>query len=372
MKDEDVLRAWIAQCLCAKTCKPFPALSALAPDNVNSLILKEGIAALLSRHIREHKLGMLVPASMLDFLDDIEKKTIAIELYRKGLNLHFYKKLSNANIDFIVLKGEALAHRLYPESYLRSRCDADLLFRSEEASNEAWKILKAEGYQKANTLQGKFVGYQFNCSKKLGEGLSNDLDIHHKISDYLWLANKLPFEELYAEAEDLKIGDQTVQTTGTVHSLLHNCIHRASNLTLNQENRLIWLYDIHLLCGQLSEYEWSRLVELAKGKSLAFIVYEGLRTSQEMYQTEIPDEVSSSLRDAGNKEDHPFGKTRKRWRLYLYDFIQNKGVLNKACQIREHLLPRTEYIETKYPKATKLTLPYYYMKRLFSGLGKYF
>jgi len=372
MTDETDLKLWIALSLSNEKFELFPNLADITPELVKKLILREGVAPLLSYHIRGTKAGNLVPEYLLAFLENIERKAIARELYRKGLNRRFFEKLNTAGIDFLVLKGEAVAHQLYPQSYLRTRCDADVLFRDRESAISAWKILEKEGYKKANTLDGEFVGYQFNCYKNIGSAFSNEIDIHHKINDYIWLADRLPFDELYAKNVNFKIDDIELRTTGLVHSLLHACIHRVNNKVLGKENRLIWVYDIHLLCNEISSEQWHKLAEKAKKKNLAFIVYEALTTSKDLFYTRIPETVLLILKEAANKECSPFGRTGKRWKLYYFDFVENKGILNKAKQIREHLIPNPDYIKQKYPGAGSWNLPYYYLKRLLSGLGKYF
>lgn len=369
--DANTLTLWIADVLCNKPTPPFPTNLSLSIGAIQQIIRNQGIASLLYYHLKRSNSLSQIPSQLQDRLETEEKQSIAKELYRKKLNEVVFRRLKDRGIRFLLLKGEALAHSLYPESYLRTRSDADLLFENEADALLACNILQSEGYLKANTLSGKFVGYQFNCSKKIGSQFSHDIDVHHKISDYIWLSRKLPFDELFPASVEIRIDNIPLNTTGTVHSLIHNCIHRATNRTIGQENRLIWLYDIHLLSKKMGEEEWSVLTDLTKQKSLAYIVYDALKKVNELFETPVPQKVVNDLQRAKEKENSPFGRTEKRWRLYLFDFRCNKGLKNKLTQLGEHLFPSTEYMKVKYDDSKTWNLPYYYIKRLISGLRKY-
>lgn len=365
----DSLQKKVAHFLTGEEKEVFSGFSPADTESLLSFIEDEGVAPLFCHALKQRQ---AVAENLVDYLKGVEIRHAALHMLRQKENAELFAQLSQAGLDFLLLKGQALALTLYPAPHLRTRCDTDLLFRNKADAEKAWEILENRGYKRHNTLDGRFVGFQFSCTRMLNSTTSNTLDIHNQISDYLWLARRFSFDEIAARGKSIPCGGTPVNVPDRVYGLLHACIHRISNKPQGTENRLIWLYDIHLLCQAMTPEEWNTLLILAKKKSLATICREGIDAATGIFSTEVPGQVRESLGIMAAAEKNAFGMHRQRWMLYLQDFWHNRGITNKAGQIREHLFPSPKYMMAKYQPGRAWHLPYYYAKRLLSGLKKYF
>ena len=331
----------------------------------------EGIAALLAHQLHQNPQLDDFPQALLEKLKVLELQSVAGDLRRQPEIKRVLSLFVEAGLDFIVLKGEALAHTLYPASYLRTRCDTDLLFRDKQATEKVWSILKAEGYGRNQTLEGEFVGYQYGCSKPLRSGLTITFDIHNQVSDFVWFARKFPFQALYANSIRATIVGQEVNVLSKPYALCHACLHRVSNKPHGTQDRLIWLYDIHLLCEALTENESLEFLAIVEEKGLAGICMQGILQAERYYGTCIQDSSRDRLCELATREPEGLSRVGRRSELYIRDFLANEGIVNKAKQLREHLLPSSAYMMGKYSIQHKWLLPYFYIKRIFLGAIKY-
>jgi len=312
------------------------------------------------------------PDEFLQQIKQKNRKSAATEL-RRHLELeHIFGLLHAENLRFLVMKGSVLAHTLYAQPHFRERSDTDLLFPDKRSSDKAWEILQNEGYERRNTLDGEFVGYQFSCGRELSKGFYSALDIHRKLNDIGYFANMFEFDELFDQS--ILIPELGSDTRGfnPVYSLLLACIHRIINIPLGVDaNRLIWIYDMHLLCNSFSEQQWQTFCALAIDKQLAGVCLDGLYLSEQFFDTRIPHEHREKLVENAKKERFSPHKIKTRRDLYQLDFISNKGLINKARQLKEHLFPSIKFMMNKYQPKSKLLLPYLYVVRIVKGLKKY-
>lgn len=343
----------------------------VADSKLFEVAANEGVAALLAYQLRINDQLENLASGLRDRLRVIELQSAAIDLRRRLEVSRILALLKAANIDFIVLKGEALAHSLYPEPHLRSRCDIDLLFADKVQAERVWSILRSEGYARTLTLEGQFVGFQFSCSKRLKNGLDITFDIHNQISDYLWFAKRFPYQKLRKNAAFINVDGVDVAVLDLPYALLHACLHRVSNKPHKIQDRLIWLYDIQLICEAQGEEQWNDFLQIAMNTHMAKTCLEAIRQAEKYLELKLPSQAIERLKKHADFESSGLNGLEKRWQLYLSDFLNNKGFLNKAAQLREHLVPSKAYMMCKYPIRKQWQLPYYYVKRIVLGLKKY-
>ncbi len=333
--------------------------------------LQHGVLSLIYYFTTKTESHNTCPDALLKTTRQHNLLGVAVELRRHHELEHIIELLNAAGLDFLLMKGGALAHTLYPEPHLRERCDTDLLFPDKPSSDKAWEILKNEGYKRNNTLDGDFVGYQFSCSRKLNMGLPISLDIHRKLSDIVFFANLFEFEELKEQSIPVPQLGPAARGLNHIYALLHACIHRIVNKPGGNGDRLIWIYDMHLLCNSFTDTDWREFCTLARQKELAGVCLDGLEKSEQFFDTTIPLEYRQNLvKNAGKERVSPH-KVYSRRQLYYLDFLSNKGFINKTRQLREHLFPSTQYMMNKYHAKSRLLLPYYYAYRIVHGFKKF-
>ena len=160
----------------------------------------------------------------------------------------------------------------------------------------------------------------------------------------------------------------SVNIPSEVDSLLIACVHRSGHH--NHQERLIWLYDIHLLASRLSDEQWTQLCEKAITKCICAITLNALETCQYLLQTKIPVKVMETLRDStANKEasaiflDHSLSERHYYWA----DIKSMPSLRSKLIFLRETLFPSPAYVRQRMNSRSTTVA---YLKRLVNGFKR--
>jgi hypothetical protein len=278
--------------------------------------------------------------------------------------------LFESGIDPVLFKGAALAYSHYSDPSLRPRVDTDLLIDAKEIDH-ACAILERLDYQRAPFVAGDLVMYQVPYVKTDRRGVQHAVDVHWKISNAQVLANVLTIDEIRAEAASVAALGQGARAAGSVHALLLACIHRAGHHgpAVNEE-RLIWLYDIHLLAEALDVAEQAAFVDLAKAKQLTAVCTDALALAERCFHGRAAREFSQRLMRAGSAKHEPSavyvaGGMRKI--DVLRSDLGALGWRQRIKLLREHVLPPRAYMRQVYGVSSPVLLPFYYVWRFARG-----
>ena len=362
------VRQWIAGVLGGPADADF-RVEALLTEVLDQSEL-EGVTPLLRHHLEQAGQLEFLPLGLQMGFQQIDRKHLAADMATQNELLSLLKIFQSHNIDFIMLKGEALSHSIYPMPHLRTKTDIDLLFRSKAESERASNTLETEGYQRMLSQQGTFVGYQFVYHKQYASGFRMVFDIHNEITNYLWFNRKLRYQYLLENSNFIEIENVKVRVLNTVHALIHACVHRITNKSNDTSDRLIWLYDIHLLSQSLDDTQWQDLLQVCLSKHLSEIVLQGLQVSHETLASSLPSKYIDQLKSNAATCNDPFSKKRRRIHMYWSDFILNKGFSNKLTQIRERVFPPVDYMLKRYDLKSRRWVVYYYLKRVIKVIIK--
>ena len=88
------------------------------------------------------------------------------------------------------------------------------------------------------------------------------LDVNWKLNNSNFFANKFDFDALYAERTTIPTLGRNAYALSLPFALVHALFHRLNHIGGGDGDRLIWLYDIDLLCRKLSPAQWDRFGEL--------------------------------------------------------------------------------------------------------------
>jgi len=58
--------------------------------------------------------------------------------------------------------------------------------------------------------------------------------------------------------------------------------------------------------------------------------------------------------------------------MMMLEFKALPDLKSRFLLLKEHLLPNPDYVLRKYDSSNRALLPYFYMKRIFKGIGKRF
>ena len=163
-----------------------------------------------------------------------------------------------------------------------------------------------------------------------------------------------------------------------VHALLFACIHRAGHahaplfvdgIAHYGGDRLIWLYDIHLLVARMSAEDLDEFATLAAAKEIKAICAEALQRTRECFATPIPAQVIDALSKPGPVEPSARYLSGGRARQMLGDFLALDRWSDRGNWLRELAFPSAGYMRSKYPDGAGSWLPVLYARRALSGVA---
>jgi hypothetical protein len=293
------------------------------------------------------------------------------ELRHQALLTQVLEKLAGMDIQPVLFKGTALAYGLYPNPILRSRGDTDfmVLFLDRERVANALEIL---GFLQDAGVRGDFMSYQATFTQTEASGSSHSLDLHWRVNNCQLVARLFSYEELRARAQSVPELSPHAFAASSVDALLLACMHRSKHkqapyivdgVAHYSGNRLIWLYDIHLLALKLTQDEWHEFIDLATRKGLRAVCLEGLSLAQTCFSTPVASEVIEALARPGQPEPIAQYMESSAIRRLWMDLCAINGWRSKLGFLTEKLFPPASYMHQLYPDAGSAALPWLYLRR---------
>jgi hypothetical protein len=278
----------------------------------------------------------------------------------------------------LLIKGAALAYTHYDSPGLRPRCDTDVLVEVAEVG-AVGKLLAALGYEPAHSVSGDLASYQTTYSKQGQYGVQHALDVHWKINNSQLLANVLTHGEAVEKA--VAVPDLCEHARGLcpVHALLLACIHRASHehapyyvngVAHYGGDRLIWLYDIHLLVSRMSAQELDEFAALAAAKRVRAVCAAGLWRAAECFGTALPGGFLAAPSQGSEKEPSAVYLRAGPLRAAVEELRSLADWSSRGRYLKEHLFPSADYMLRKYGRSSRVWLPLLYADRGLRGIAK--
>ena len=310
------------------------------------------------------------PADVRLELARAAQSAAATELLRSRELAAALEALARHGVRPILLKGAALAHSVYGCAAVRPRADTDLLIRRED-TDATRRVMRELGY--ADTLQsgGELLFCQFEMIKRDAFGVEHALDFHWKISTQHLFADVLGYDELAAAATPVGTLGGHARGPGDVHALLLACIHPVMHH--RNTERLIWLYDIHLLASRLSADGRDRFARLAMDKGMRAICVQQLRSAAARFGTPVPALLIADADGAAAEASAVYLRPGRRWHHELLQNLRSLPRLRDRVRLlREVVLPNPRYLLKAYGTtgAWAGTLPALYLLRIVQGIWK--
>lgn len=361
----DPVKLWLARLLRGAEPGALPDESALL-----KVARAEGVLALCQYHWRRSPAWAQVPAALQAALTRCVHQEVAVELARTVALRAVLAALAQAGLPVLLIKGAALAHTIYPQPYLRSRCDTDLLVPSREEAERVGRVLQTIGYQQPLSMYMScdLVSYELGCYKTSPGGWTQALDVHWRLANNALFAERLTFPELAAAAVPLPALGPHAQGLGLAHALLLACIHRMANMQVGNANRLIWLYDIHRLAQGLTDQQWQQIVILAEERALCGPCCDGLDSARQWFATTLPDAILNRLRAGADREGFDPRPFQSLWRFNWLTFRTLPSNTMRLRWLSQYLFPSASYMRSKYGFNSSLWLPWFHAVRIVRGI----
>jgi len=311
-----------------------------------------------------------LPQTYRERLHKYALNAVATELGQEHELQMVLSLFTDVGIPYLLMKGTPLAYTHYLHPFLRSRCDTDILFENRDDAEKASSLLKARGYQRPNAISGEFISHEFCCYKTDKLGIGHTMDIHWKLNNAQRFARAFNFTELVASSTQITELGEKAQSLGPPHALLLACMHRVAHKKGGMENRLIWLYDIHLLTEQFSDEQLDRFITQTTAKEMCGICLDGIQQTVMTFNTSIPNEVISQLKEGVSHEKYNPEMGKSRLTMGISNLRALPGWKERVGLLKEGIFPDANYMMVKYKTEKKYLLPYLYLKRAIGGIFK--
>jgi hypothetical protein len=182
------------------------------------------------------------------------------------------------------------------------------------------------------------MSYQACLTREVAGGGEHTLDLHWKISNSELLSRLFSYDELREAAVPLPALSPHAFGAGLVHALLIACMHRAGHkqapyfvdgVAHYSGDRLIWLYDIHLLAQAMSPAQWDEFLRLAGQKGLRAVCLEGIEQTRSRFATPVPQEVLDELARPGSLEPAAQYLDARHLKRRWLDLCAHQGLAGK-------------------------------------------
>jgi hypothetical protein len=331
-----------------------------------------GVLPLLDAKFQSGKDFAAWPQKILVACHEATLARIAYELAHGAEIERVLAALSNAAVTPLLLKGTGLAYSIYSSPMLRPRSDSDLLV-PPELRETASRTLEKLGYDRIGGPAGKFVGYQLQLLYRDARGFVHNIDLHWRISNEQSFAWLFSFADLAAAAVPVRALDPRALRLGNIHALILCLLHRAGNNRFEAPdfgNRLIWLYDIHLLVAAMTDAELDDFRATIEIKRIGAIALDGLRRCAEQF----PSHRLVALVDALARSPHAQSGSAvlSAGRLH-YEWVELRALPDAASRVAylaERAFPSREYMRERYPNSGNQSISILYARRFFDGIRR--
>ncbi|MCU0614904.1 MAG: nucleotidyltransferase family protein [Desulfobacterales bacterium] len=230
-----------------------------------------GMAGYFSDLLLQTEAGLEVPPAFAESIKNSARRIAAMNNFYKFECEKILKKLSDASIENVLLKGFSYMQDIYGNTVARRMSDIDLLIRPDDRT-KVMEFLRADGYSEAVTPS--FRGNQddfYSLSDVKGEAhfinkigaLTVNIDLHWKfranfpMNDYLAL-DRFPWWE---NCSTVLIGEMPARRLSPEMQFIHLALHFALH---HQYTGLRWFVELGLFLRKFaSVLDWEYINKTA-------------------------------------------------------------------------------------------------------------
>jgi hypothetical protein len=323
-----------------------------------------GVQSLLYHRMQDQEEWAGWPLELRHALEESSKAGVAQEMLRA----HYLRKLLNGfsdqGVTCLLTKGEALASTVYSIPGTRTRCDSDLFIRIADIARARQAALDS-GFVIASPV---YKTHQFTV-RRAGEAPDVfEFDVHWRILNAPRYARALSFDEAYERSVEVP-GTESVRMLNAVDALLLACMHRVASDWHDQE-RLIWIYDIHLLVSMMTPLQLDDFADRAVRLNIQMSCLDGLIRSRACLGTVLPDDVMDKLASPETPRTLSHRYAESNLGLLIDDWKNLSDSQARRALVRELFLPTGDSLLDKYGKHERWWLPLLYLRQVFGGLAE--
>ncbi len=367
MTENRIPRTWIAAILAGK---PVHGNVPCAATDLIDCAQQEGVAALLADALVKAESN--IDLQLKQSFQDAARVAAAYELSRFAETRTVLRVLADGGVRALLLKGSALAYWLYREPAHRSRCDVDILVDGKSQAELAVSLLESVGYRLVAPPVRQVAGFETALERNTASGASHQIDLHWRLMNHAELTQGFSFfKELWANSIPIERLGGNAQGLTRAYALAHALLHRVANFPSGKQDRLIWLYDMHLLAGGCSVEDWREFLRLCREKAIAMPCLDGLQASRIAFGTAIPMDIETTLQEMSGRETWRMGEMLDQGamdRAHLAALSWSE----KAGWLWRKLFPSPTFMRYRYGAEGAGGLAQAYLARWWTGVKRGF
>jgi hypothetical protein len=336
----------------------------VAPAALGEAALHHQLAPLLVRA----GLGPHFPEDAAERLRSTAREHAVLAIVRDRELARVIGGLHASRVRCLVIKGAHLAHVCYPCSYLRIRADADLVVRPDDRE-AAIETLRTLGYRRRQDLQtGSDVLGQMLFAHDHHPG--SDVDLHWRLSAPRRAAALFDTDALLARAVPLPALGPHARGPSLADALAIACVHQVAHH--RGDDRLLWMYDVHLLLQALDDLDADLFVHRAAERGMAQICRRVIDGAAARLPSLRAAEVSEKLQAAAAVEPAAvLLDARAPIASMIDDLSAERGWRARMRLLAGHLFPPPAYMRATWAPDSRAPLPVLYARRLLQGVPRW-
>ena len=349
------LHQWIAQQIADLG---VPNFTAQQIDTLIAQARAHGVLALLD-HWRQTQAALHLHGEHSQLARAEHARTAMLDALHRVALSELSDAFADAAIPGLVIKGAALALSHYPSPGLRPRVDSDLLIPSAQQARSHKILLDAHWQPVASNFSA--VVLPERTYQKRFSGAVISLDLHWALSARPVLARALPFETLYTNSVAFD-QSQHWRAPCAVDALLIAAAHRMGHH--RDQERFIWLYDVHLLWHAMTPMEQEHTITRAEQSGLCAIVFDVLVASQTLFHTEVS--VAQLTRLQSVKNEPGAALFNDKLSDFAFDW-RFAGWRERCALIKQRVWAEPQYLRSRF-NAKWLPIGLLQLRRWLGGM----
>ena len=314
--------------------------------------------------MREREEWRAWPNSIRTGLEQASKAGVAQEMLRTHHLTRILEEFDRTGVRCLLMKGEALALSHYATPGTRARCDSDLFIRIKDIARTK-AAMRDIGFMITSPI---YKSHQFTVMPSGDRSGLIHFDVHWRILNHPRYARILNFMETFAGAVDVP-GLDNVRVPGVVDALLLACMHRFGSES-HDRNRLIWIYDVHLMVTAMTQLELTEFATKALERGVQAICLDGLNQSQVCFKTDVSPGVKRQLESPDRPQSFPRRYSESHLSLLIDDLKALPDWNSRLALLGELFLPSPDFLMMRYGRVNRFWLPLLYLRQVFGGIVK--
>jgi hypothetical protein len=326
-------------------------------------------AAQIVKSMAQHGIGPLIYSRLPDdswpihaALRDAAIHAAAAESLRIADLRELLAEFAKHGIPVVIIKGTSLAYDIYEAPELRPRGDSDLLIA--ESDLDATRALLLNLGYKAPLTSGDTLAVRQQSFSRRG----HVYDVHWDVTNSPVVRDALPFAELIERAIAVPRIAANALAPSHADALLLACIHRVAHH--HDTERLIWLYDIHLLREAMTAEEHAGFWRRAAERRVVTICKRSIELADAWFGGASRDDVVCE--PALDEPSAAYLDHDRRRAAVLGGELKALGWPSRLRRLRELAFPPAAFMRQSFPAAPAAALPLLYVWRGARGVLRLF